>query len=328
MKNRLFVKVCGLACLLALLILPAQAFAKITMKIGHGAPETTAMHAGWIKFKELIETRSNGEFAVQLYGNQQLGGDRELTEATQLGNITGCSISTANAAPFNSQLFVFDIPFLFKDRTEAYSVLDGPAGQAILKSMSKSNLVGLGYMENGFRDLTNSRREITKPEDLSGIKLRTMENPIQMGMWRALGANPTPMAFGELFTALQQKTVDGQENPMELIYNNKFFEVQPYLTKTHHIYSPYIIVFSVEFWDGLKAEQKELVQTCLKETIAYHRDMVTKTAQAAEDGIRKNGNKITELTDAQLQVFRDKAREVMPMVKEKLDPEIYKLFVK
>ena len=328
MEKRILARLCGLACMLTLLAVPALGMAKITMKIGHGAPESTAVHAGWLHFKKLIEERSKGEFVIQLYGNQQLGGDRELTEATQLGNINGCSVSTANAAPFNPQLFVFDVPFLFKDNAEAYAVLDGPAGQAVLKSMEKCNLLGVGYMENGFRDLTNSRREITKPEDLNGIKLRTMENAIQMAMWRALGANPTPMAFGELFTALQQKTVDGQENPMELIYNNKFYEVQPYLTKTHHIYSPYIMMFSVEFWQGLKPEQQKLLMECVKEAVTYHRELVTKSAQEAEAGIRKNGNKVVELNAEQLKAFREKASVVMPMIKEKLDPAIYALFVK
>ena len=328
MKKQLVTQLCGLACLLALVVAPGTATAKVAMKFGHGAPESTALHTAWVHFKKIVEERSKGEIEVQLYGNQQLGADRELTEATQLDNISGCAVSTANAAPFNPQLFVFDIPFLFKNHAEAYAALDGAPGQAVLASMSKANLMGAGYMENGFRDLTNSRREITKPEDLNGIKLRTMENAIQMAMWRALGANPTPMAFGELFTALQQKTVDGQENPMELIYNNKFYEVQPYLTKTHHIYSPYIMMFSVEFWQGLKPEQQKLLMECVKEAVAYHRELVTKSAQEAEAGIRKNGNKVVELNAEQLKAFREKASVVMPMIKEKLDPAIYALFVK
>ena len=312
----------------ALLLIPGQALAKkITMKIGHGAPEATAMNAGWLKFKELVEQRSNGEFEVQIYPNQQLGGDRELTEATQLGNITGCAASTANAAPFNADYFIFDTPFMFKDRAHVYSMLDGAPGKAVLKSCEKVNIKGVGYMENGFRDLTNSRRPIRTPKDLEGIKLRTMENPVQLAAWRALGANPTPMAFGEVFTALQQKTVDGQENPMELIYNNKFYEVQPYFTLTHHIYSPYALMFNLEFWNDLKPEQQKMLQQAIDDSVAYQREMVTKSAEDAEAAIRKNGNQFVTLTPEELAEFKEKVKVVLPMIKERVSPEVYALFI-
>ena len=311
----------------ALFALPGQALAKTVMKIGHGAPEATAMHAGWLKFKELVEQRSKGEFVVEIYGNQQLGGDRELTEASQLGNITGCAASTANAAPFNADFFIFDVPFLFKDRADVYKMLDGAPGKAVLKSCEKVNIKGVGYMENGFRDLTNSRRPIRVPKDLEGIKLRTMENPIQLAAWRALGANPTPMAFGEVFTALQQKTVDGQENPMELIYNNKFFEVQPYFTLTHHIYSPYALMFNLEFWTGLKPEQQKMLQTAIDDAVNYQRELVTKSAENAEEAIRKNGNQIVTLTPEELAQFKEKVKVVLPMVKERVSADVYTQFI-
>ena len=319
----------GLAMLFtgALLVLPGMAEAKLTMKIGHGAPEATAMHAGWLKFKELVEERSKGEIIVQIYGNQQLGGDRELTEATQLGNITGCAASTANVAPFISDLFVFDMPFLFRDHAHVYEMLDGAPGKAALKSGEKVDLKGMGYMENGFRDLTNSRRTIRLPKDLEGIKLRTMENPIQMAAWRALGANPTPMAFGEVYTALQQKTVDGQENPMELIYNNKFFEVQPYFTLTRHIYSPYAIMFNLEWWNDLNKDQQDLLEKAIQEAIAFQRAQVSESAKKAEEAIRANGNEIVELTPEELAQFKEKVQVVLPMIKERVSPEVYKLFI-
>jgi tripartite ATP-independent transporter DctP family solute receptor len=297
------------------------------MKIGHGAPESTAVHAGWLKFKELVDARSNGEIIVEIYGNQQLGGDRELTEATQLGNITGCSVSTANAAPFNTDFFVFDTPFLFRDRAHVYSTLDGEPGKAMLKSCEKVNIRGFGWMENGFRNLTNSRRPIHLPKDLEGIKLRVMENPIQLAAWKALGANPTPMAFGEVFTALQQKTVDGQENPMELIFNNKFYEVNRYVTITNHIYSPYVCLLNLDFWNELKPEQQQLLQTAIDETVGYHRTLVTKSAEDAEAAIRAHGNEFVELTPEELAQFKDQVASVLPMIKERVSPEVYALFI-
>jgi tripartite ATP-independent transporter DctP family solute receptor len=306
---------------------PGWALAKITMKIGHGAPESTAVHSGWLKFKELVDARSNGEIIVEIYGNQQIGGDRELTEATQLGNITGCSVSTANAAPFNADFFVFDTPFLFRDRAHVYSTLDGEPGKVMLKSCEKVNIKGFGWMENGFRNLTNSRRPIHLPKDLEGIKLRVMENPIQLAAWKALGANPTPMAFGEVFTALQQKTVDGQENPMELIFNNKFYEVNRYVTITNHIYSPYVCLLNLDFWNELKPEQQQLLQTALDETVGYHRSLVTKSAEDAEAAIRKHGNEFVDLTPEELAQFKSQVASVLPMIKERVSPEVYALFI-
>ncbi len=316
------------ALMASLLILPGQALAKISLKVGHGAPESTAVHAGWLHFKKIVEERSNGEFDVEIYGNQQLGGDRELTEATQLGNIQCSSASTANVAPFIADFFIFDMPFLFKDRAQVYAMLDGEPGKATLKGCEKVELKGVGFMENGFRDLTNSRRPIRQPKDLEGIKLRTMENPIQMAAWRALGANPTPMAFGEVYTALQQKTVDGQENPMELIYNNKFYEVQPYFTLTHHIYSPYSVMFNLEWWNALKPEQRELLEKAVQETIDFQRSIVADSAEKAEAAIRANGNEIVELTADELAQFREKAQAAaLPLIKERVSDEVFKLFL-
>ncbi len=315
------------ALIMAAMLVPNIALSKTTIKLGHGAAESTAMHKGWLEFKRLIEERSNGDIIVEIYGNQQLGGDRELTEATQLGNLDATCVSTANAAPFNADFFIFDTPFLFKDRADVYAALDGAPGMAVLKNGEKVNLKGLGYMENGFRDLTNSDKEIRTPADLEGIKLRTMENPIQIAAWRALGANPTPMAFGELFTALQQKTVDGQENPMELIYNNKFFEVQPYITKTQHIYSPYAIMFNLEFWEGLDKEDSALIEKTVKDAVNYQRSIVAESAKASEDAIKANGNKVIALTDAELAQFKAKVQSVLPMIKERVSPEVYSLFI-
>ena len=317
-----------MAFLAAALILPGQALATISLKVAHGAPESTAVHAGWLHFKKIVEERSKGEFAVEIYGNQQLGGDREITEATQLGNIQASSASTANVAPFVADFFIFDMPFIFKDQAQVYAMLDGAPGKATLEECAKVELKGLGFMENGFRHLTNSRRTINSPKDLEGIKLRTMENPIQMAAWRALGANPTPMAFGEVYTALQQKTVDGQENPMELIYNNKFFEVQHYFTLTNHIYSPYSVMFNLDWWNDLKPEHSAMIEKAMQETIDFQRSIVTESAEKAEAAIRANGNEITTLTPENFALFREKAQSAaLPMIKERVRPEVFKLFL-
>ncbi|MDR3073380.1 MAG: DctP family TRAP transporter solute-binding subunit [Deltaproteobacteria bacterium] len=305
-----------------------QAQAKTVMKFGHGATEGSAVHYGWVKFKELVEKGTNGEIVVEIYPNQQIGGDREMTEATQLGNIAGCSPSTSPAAAFNPNFFVFDVPFMFADRAQAYATLDGAPGKAALKSCEKYEMKGLGFFENGFRNLTNSKRPVRAPADVQGLKFRTMENPLHMAAWRALGANPTPMAFGELFTALQQKTVDGQENPMELIFLNKFFEVQRYLTKTQHIYTPYVILMNLDLWKTLTPAQQTLFQKSADEAVVYQRNVATDLDKKAEEGIRKGGTEVLELTKQELAAFQSATKVVLPEVKKRVDKEVYDQFIK
>jgi tripartite ATP-independent transporter DctP family solute receptor len=217
---------------------------------------------------------------------------------------------------------------MFSDRAQVYATLDGAPGKAILKTCENYELKGLGFFENGFRNLTNSKRPVRTPADVQGLKLRTMENPLHMASWRALGANPTPMAFGELFTALQQKTVDGQENPMELIFQNKFFEVQPYLTKTQHIYTPYVILMNLELWNELTPAQQELFQKSVDEAVVYQREAATNLDKIAEEGIRKGGTQVLEITQEESLAFRAAAKSVLPEVKSRVDKAIYDLFIK
>ncbi|CAK7003199.1 MAG: 2,3-diketo-L-gulonate-binding periplasmic protein YiaO [Desulfovibrio sp.] len=312
-----------------MLAMPGQAQAKkMVLKFGHGASEGTAMHVGWVKFKELIEKESKGEIIFELYPNQQIGGDRELIEATQLGSIAGCSPSTSPVAAFNSDFFVFDVPFMFANREAAYKVLDGAPGKAVLKTGEKYELKGLGFFENGFRNLTNSKRPVRTPADAAGLKLRTMENPLHLAAWRAIGANPTPMAYGELFTALQQKTVDGQENPMELIFQSKFYEVQPYLTKTQHIYTPYVLLMNLELWNDLTPAQQEMFQRCADEAVAYQRKAAAELDKIAEEGIRKGGTEVLEITPEELALFQEAVKVVLPEVKKRVNKDIYALFIK
>lgn len=311
-------------CLIASMT-AAQA-APIVMKAAHGAPESNVQHLGWVKFKELLEKKANGAIVVEVYGNNQLGPDRELCEATQMGNITMVSNSTASATAFNKEFYVFDAPFLFPNREAAYAALDGPLGKAVLASEARVNLKGLGFWENGFRVLTNSKRPVTSPADLAGLKLRTMESALHIATWRALGANPTPMAFGEVFTALQQKTVDGQENPVDLIYAAKFHEVQKFLTNTNHNYSPLIVHMNLEFWNKLSPEHQRMVQEAVDETTVWQRNKARELTSQAEKHVKDSGVQVTDLSPEQLQAFRDKVRPVYAMIQKSVSPEIYVLF--
>ncbi|WHH57024.1 DctP family TRAP transporter solute-binding subunit [Petroclostridium sp. X23] len=298
----------------------------ITIKVAHGAPEDHSSHAGWIKFKEVVEAESKGTMAVEIYPNQQLGGDREIMEGCQLGNITAGQSSSAPVASFEPSFFVLDIPFLFKSRQQVYEILDGEAGKALLKNLEAKKLKGLGFSENGFRNLTTSSVAVRKPEDLKGMKVRTMENAIHIATWKLLGANPTPIAFGELFTALQQKTIDGQENPFELIYSTKLHEVQKYAIDTQHIYSPLVIVMNIDFYNGLSEENKKIVDKAAKESIELQRSIAAENEQKAKEKIKEK-IEVIELTDAERDAFRQMTKPVIEDVKAKAGTEIVDIFL-
>lgn len=300
---------------------------KVVIKVGHGNPENNAIHEGWVKFKEIVEEKSSGNIEVKIYPNGQLGGDRELIEALQMGNITMGSPSSAPLASFDKDFFVLDIPFMFKDRDAAYKALDGEAGKALLKTLESFNIKGLAFMENGFRNLTNSRNAVRTPEDLKGLKIRTMENEIHLSAWSKLGANPTPMAFGELFTALQQKTVDGQENPFELIYSVKFHEVQKYISKTQHIYSPYVIIINQDFYNNLSDENKAIIDESVVEATNYQRELAKTKDIESEEAIKAAGVEVIELSDAEKGMFKEKLTPLYDEVKEKAGEEIVNVFI-
>ncbi|MDD3346194.1 TRAP transporter substrate-binding protein [Oscillibacter sp.] len=276
----------------------ADGYDTVNIIAAHGATETTSMHQSWLKFEELVEERSGGAVTVDLYPNQQLGGDREFTEASTQGNVTMGSPSPAAVAALMPSLNAFETPFLFSDYETAYKAMDSDAGKALLDSMSSAGLQGLGYYENGFRNLT-CNKEVNTLADLKGMKIRTMENEVHLAIWTALGANPSPLAFGELYTALQQKAFDAQENPLEQIYNNKLHEVQSHVYLTQHVYTPYIIFINKAVWDGLNAKTQELIQSCVDESVAYNRELCAVNNQKCIEGINNSGkSKVYEVNEA------------------------------
>jgi tripartite ATP-independent transporter DctP family solute receptor len=284
------------------------------------------MHAGWVEFKKIVEEKTGGKMKVEIFPNQQLGGDRELTEAVQMGNVTMTCPSSAPLASFENSFYALDIPFLFHNREKVYQVLDGEVGNKLLDSLSNIQLKGLGYWENGFRNLSNSKVPITKPEDLNGLKIRTMENEIHINTWKMLGANPTPIAFGELFTALQQKTVDGQENPMELIYTNRLYEVQKYITKTQHIYSAYIVFINKDFYEGLSQDYQKIIADAVKEAGIKQRKIAEENENKAIEAM-ESSIEIISLTPEEQKAFKDKLALLYDKIREKAGKEIVDSFL-
>ncbi len=317
-----------IATMLVLAFALSASAAAINIKASHGSPTGAAPDEGWQKFKALVEERSGGAIAVQIFPNNQLGSDRETSESVQLGNLHMSCPSSSILAPFAKDLFVLDMFFLFKDREAAYKVLDGEPGKALLASLEKSRFKGLGFMENGFRNLSNSKRPVRTPADAAGLKIRVMENPLHIAAWKALGANPTPMAFTELFTAMQQGTVDGQENPLELIHVNRFYEIQKYITLTGHVYTPYVVVVNKPFFDSLSPENQKLIQEAMDEAIAWQRQKARELDTAARKAMQDAGTEIIDLTPEELAQFREKMMPVRELVKEKAGAEIVDLFLK
>ena len=263
----------------------------------HGSTETVAQHTSYVYLKELLEERSGGAITMDIYPNQQLGGDREYTEACVQGNVTMGAPSPAAIAALCPSLNAFETPFLFSDYETARATMDSDAGQALLDSLEQYGLKGLGYYENGFRNLT-CNKEINTLADLKGLKIRTMENNVHLAIWQALGANPSPLAFGELYTALQQGAFDAQENPLEQIYNNKLHEVQDHVYLTQHIYTPYIVFMNLDVWNSLNEQTQQLIQECMDESVQYNRETCDTNNQACIDGINNSGmSQVYEVSD-------------------------------
>ena len=267
---------------------PGVEYTETTITWAHGAAETTTLHEAVLEFERLLEERSGGAVQVDVFPNQQLGGDREYTEAGTQGNVDMGSPTSSNIAGFIPSLNVMDAPFVVTERAKMYEVLDGEFGQAVLDSMNVANLQGIGFLENGFRNLTTNK-EIKSLADLSGLKIRVMENDLHMTIWKSVGANPSPLAFGELYTALQQKTFDAQENPLELIYNTKFYEVQPYVYMTNHIYSAYLCWMNLDKWNSLNAATQDLVKQCMRDAEAFQRAKCAEAEQACREKIDASG---------------------------------------
>lgn len=247
--------------LAALLVFAAAgAFAaEITLKLGHIADPQNPYAMGAEKFAELVKEKTGGAVEIQIFPSSQLGNQRDLIEGLTFGTVDLTMTSTAVLGNFLTEAAVFDLPFIFRDIPHAYKALD-TVGMEICKPLEKRGIKVLSMFENGVRHMTNNRNPIRKPEDVKGLKIRVMEQPIYIEMMKALDASPTPMAFGELFTALQQGVVDGQENPFSIIYSSSFYEVQKYLSVTGHIWGSALLCFNSSVWNKISEEDKAIVK--------------------------------------------------------------------
>lgn len=292
------------------------------MKIGSVVQKERSTGLGLEKFAEIVNKESKGTIKVEVYHNGVLGDDRRTLEGLNMGTIQGTQVSTGNISAFVPQIAAFDLPFLFKDKATAYKVLDGPIGQEILQELPKAGFIGLSYWENGFRHITNNKKEIKTLEDLQGLKIRTTETKMHVDLFKEFGANPTPLSYNQLYSALEQKVVDGQENPIGNVKTAKFYEVQKYLTLDGHVYNAAVFLISKVFWDTLTDSEKDLMKRAAEEAKTYQRQMNEKEDTDYVDFLKKQGMTITELTPEEKARWRKAAQPIYEQYKQELGVDL------
>jgi tripartite ATP-independent transporter DctP family solute receptor len=266
---------------------------------------------GMEKFAELVEARSGGKLKVNVFPAGALGSDQANVSALQGGTLEMAAMNSGILASVVKDFAIYDFPFLFANPKEADAIVDGPFGRSLHAKLEDRGMVGLAYYELGFRNITNSKRPIAKVDDIAGLRLRVIPNPINVDWVSALGANPTPLPFPELYAALEQKAVDGQENPVATIQGAKLYEVQKYMTLTNHQYNPQSVLVSKKFWDSLSADEKKILQDAANESARYQREQSRAAAAGILESLKTSGMQVTELPPAEVAKLRDKMKPVI-----------------
>ncbi|MFC7459493.1 TRAP transporter substrate-binding protein [Hydrogenophaga defluvii] len=294
------------------------------IRFGYGLNEVSNQGRAVKLFAEEVEKASGGKMKVRAVGAAALGSDAQMQQALIGGAQEMMVGSTATLVGITKEMAIWDTPFLFNNAKEADVVLDGPVGQKVMDKLQEKGLVGLVYWENGFRNLTNNKRAVNKLEDLDSIKLRVMPNPVFLESFKTLGANAVPLSFSELFTALETKAVDGQENPYNTILSSKFYEVQKYLTVTNHVYSPWIVLVSKKYWDGLsKTEQKVLLDAAIKSRDFERKDTREEAAKALAE-LKAKGMQVNELTPTETNRMREKLSAINASIAANVGEALWK----
>lgn len=285
------------AAVAAGLLASSLAYAQTTMKISISTAQDSHQGVAIDTFAKEVEKRTNGRYKIQTFYNGALGGERESIESVQLGTQALTFSSTGPVPNFVPETKILDVPFLFRDKAHARAVLDGPIGQEMLAKFDAKGFKALAWAENGFRHMTNSKRDVKTPADLKGLKMRTMENPVHITAYKGFGIITTPMAFPEVFTALQQGTVDGQENPLSVIISAKFYEVQKHLTLTGHVYSPCIFLMNKDMFDKLSPADKTAFLEAAKVAAKANRDRVDQDDAKGVALLRSKGMTVIDNVD-------------------------------
>ena len=280
------------------------------IRFGYGLNEASNQGRAAKVFAEQVERASGGKMKVRAIGAAALGPDVQMQQALIGGAQEMMVGSTATLVGITKEMSLWDTPFLFSTAKEADALLDGPVGEKVKAKLQDKGLVGLVYWENGFRNLTNSKRPVNRVEDLDGIKLRVMQNNVFLTSFKTLGANAVPMPFSELFSALETNTVDGQENPFNTILSSKFYEVQKYLTVTNHVYSPWIVLVSKKWWDQLSKDEQKILMDAAKTSREFERKDTREEAGKAVAELKAKGMSVNDLPASEVARMRDKLTRV------------------
>ena len=323
MFRRTLVTTAAALALAAPFMAQAQDFKPRLIRFGYGLNEQSNQGRAAKLFAEQVEKASGGKMRVRAIGAAALGPDTQMQQALIGGAQEMMVGSTATLVGISKEMALWDTPFLFNSAKEADALLDGPVGDKVRAKLQDKGLVGLVYWENGFRNLTNSKRPISKMEDLAGIKLRVMQNNVFLDSFKTLGTNAVPLAFSELFGALETGTVDGQENPFNTILSSKFYEVQKYLTVTNHVYSPWIILVSKKWWDGLSAAEQKVLMDAAKASRDFERQDTRQEASGAVAELKKKGMQVNELSAAEAARMRGSLTRVYATIGASVGMELW-----
>ena len=307
---------------------PAAPAQQYIINVAHTVAEETSMQKGALAFKEYCEANSNGQLVVNVYPNGQLGSDRETCEGVGNGQVTMMLSSNAVHSNFIDDSIIFDMPFMYTDTTMARKVLDNADFKAKMTEVyAACGYHYIGAADQGFRTLS-SNRKVESPADLKGLLIRTMENKYHMQAWKDLGASPTPMNFNEVYSALQNGTIDAQENPIELIYANKFYEVQKYVIMTNHIYQNIVWIMNEDFYQSLPDDLKKVVDEAAEIGIKTSREATDAGLAGNIQAIKDAGVEVIELSADQLQQFNALTDNVRNMIAQDVDPAVYEVYMK
>jgi tripartite ATP-independent transporter DctP family solute receptor len=297
----------------------------LTIKFGHSGTKVHQYHIGAVKLAEAVERNSGGSMKIEVFPDAQLGGERDLAEGTKLGTVDMAVSAAGSVLPlWVPEVQLIEMPFIFRDRAHAYKVLDGRVGAELNAMVEKKGIKVLGYWEVGFRNLTNSKKSIVVPKDMQGLKIRVQQSKVYIEMMKSLGAIGTPIAFTELYSALQQGVVDGQENPIATIRSMNYFEVQKYLSLTFHTYTPGAVMISPKLWNSLTGEQKSILEKSMEEARAFQRKTVADKEADDLAFLKSKGMTVTEKPDAEafrkatLPVYESMANVVPPALVKKV----------
>ena len=306
--KRVFIKT-----VIATVALAAMGVASAQVKTIKFANQNSAGHPivqGMEKFKEIVEKNSGGKLKVNIFPGGTLGSDQANVSAIQGGSLEMASMNSGIFASQVKEFGVFDFPFMFATTKEADAVVDGAFGKKMHAKLEEKGLIGLAYYELGFRHITNGKRAINKVSDIEGLKLRVIPNPINVDWVKALGANPTPLPWPEVYAALEQGAVDGQENPIPTINSAKLYEVQKHMALTGHQYNPQSVIISKKFWDTLSAAEKKVVADAATESAKFQRETARNLEASLLANLKKNGMQVTQLPESEMSILRDKMRPV------------------